>query len=207
MSKKSDMFYFENFLSVSQLCCNAADYLVECLKNYNVSNLEDEISHMHKYEHEADIKKHEMSRSLSKAFITPLEREDLAELSHTLDDVTDNIEEVLQLIYMEEPQEVTNESVVMAVKIASCCRAMERMFKELHNFNKPEKLLGAIVELNDLEEECDLLYLQAYKKIRKEKTDALEIIFWRKVYDYLERCADSCEHVADIVDMIVMKNS
>jgi uncharacterized protein Yka (UPF0111/DUF47 family) len=35
----------------------------------------------------------------------------------------------------------------------------------------------------------------------------LEIVCWRKIYDYLERCADACEHVADSVDMIVMKNS
>ena len=35
----------------------------------------------------------------------------------------------------------------------------------------------------------------------------MEIICWREVYFYLEKCTDACEHVADVVEQIVMKNS
>ena len=38
-------------------------------------------------------------------------------------------------------------------------------------------------------------------------TDLVEIICWREVYFYLEKCTDACEHVADVVEQIVMKNS
>ncbi|MBE6670804.1 MAG: DUF47 family protein [Ruminococcaceae bacterium] len=207
MSKKSDIFYFENLKGVANICVNAADFLVGCLKNYDISSIESNLKKMHEYEHSADIKKHEMIESLSKAFITPLEREDLAELSYNLDEVADNIEEVLQRFYMDEPKEITKESVLLAEKISLCCKSLEKMFSELHNFKKPEKLQAAIVEINDLEEDCDKIYLEAYRNVRKESTDVLEVIAWRKIYDYLEKCADACEHVADIVDMIVMKNT
>ena len=207
MSKKTDAFYFENFSEVAKLCVQAADYLVDCLQNYDPDKIYDCMKSMHTYEHAADIKKHEMSRALSKAFITPLEREDLADLSYNLDEVADNIEEVLQRFYVDEPTSVTKESILFAEKVAACCKELEKMFVELPNYKKPQKLRATIVKISDIEEECDRLYLEAYKNIKKERTDVLEIVGWRKIYDYLERCADACEHVADSVDMIIMKNS
>lgn len=207
MSKKTDAMYFENFSAVARICVNAADYLVDCLVNYDAGQLADRLRVMHEFEHSADKKKHEMSEALSKAFITPLEREDLAELSANLDEVADNIEEVLQRFYMDEPKIITAECVLFAQKIAACCNALEVMFSELPNFKKPDRLRASTVEINDLEEDCDKLYLEAYRSIKDQTDDVLEIVAWRKIYDYLERCADSCEHVADIVELIVMKNS
>ena len=39
------------------------------------------------------------------------------------------------------------------------------------------------------------------------KTDVLEVIAWTDVYTYLEKCADTCEHIADLVESVAMKNS
>ena len=36
--------------------------------------------------------------------------------------------------------------------------------------------------------------------------DPLQIIAWREIYVYLERCMDTCEHVADVVEGVVLKN-
>ena len=57
---------------------------------------------MHEIEHSADINKHEMNGTLAKAFVTPIDREDLDMLSLQLDDVVDLIEEVLQKFYIDQ---------------------------------------------------------------------------------------------------------
>ena len=207
MAKKTDAFYFENFSEVAELCVKAASYLVEFLSDYNPSLLLERMETMHTFEHAADEKKHAMSEALAKAFITPIEREDLAELSGNLDEVADNIEEVLQCFYVDEPASVTAESVALAEKILVCCKALVELFLELPNFKKPQKLREIVIRISDLEEDCDKLYLEGYRNIKHASSDVLEILCWRKVYDYLERCADACEHVADSVDKIVMKNS
>lgn len=207
MSKKNDSFYFENFRSVAKICASAADYLVDCVKNYMPDELPERMAKMHEYEHTADKKKHEMGDALSKAFITPLEREDLDDLSKRLDDVADSIEEVLQAFYVDEPQVMTEDAILFAEKIASCCRALVNMFEELPNYKKPEALRAIIIEISDLEEDCDRLYLKAYRNVRKTNENVLDVIAWRKVYDHLERCADACEHVADTTYTIIMKNS
>ncbi len=37
--------------------------------------------------------------------------------------------------------------------------------------------------------------------------DPLQVLAWHEVYVHLELCTDDCEHVADVVDNIVMENS
>lgn len=204
---KADTFYYDNFKEIAAICVQSANYLLEFLTNYDVSKIEESLKTMHEYEHSADIKRHEMAEKLSKAFITPIEREDLAELSASLDNIADTIEEVMQRFYMDEPKEVKPEAIDLAQKILASCKGVESMFGELHNFKKPVKLREYIVEINNCEEECDVIYIEAYKNVKKQCTNFEEVVCWRKIYDYLERCIDSCEHVADIVDMVILKNT
>ena len=84
---------------------------------------------------------------------------------------------------------------------------MKSLMMELENFKKPARLHSIIVEINNQEEECDAIYLESTRKIRKETNDVLKIIAWRKIYEFMEACVDACEHVADSVGTIVMKNT
>lgn len=49
--------------------------------------------------------------------------------------------------------------------------------------------------------------MTSMRKLYTESKDPIHIIAWREIYIYLERCADACEHVADVVESVVMKNS
>lgn len=207
MATKADQYYFKNLQSAADCACNAAAHLVDCLSQYPKDGLKAMLSSMHQYEHAGDLKKHEMSRALAKAFVTPIDREDLALISQNIDEVTDSIEEVLQGFYMYRIKSVTPEAVVFAQKIADCCLLMKKMLGEFINFKKPDKLHKLIVELNRMEEECDSLYMESTWLLEERCGSALDIISWRKIYDRMENCADACEHVGDCVDMVVMKNS
>lgn len=207
MKNKQDRFYFENFIAASQDACTAADYLVKCLKSYNADNISEMLKQMHHYEHAGDTKKHELSSALAKAFVTPIDREDLALLGQKIDDVTDCIEEILQSFYINQITTVLPEAITFAEKLVGSCALLKKVLEEFANFKKPAKLHKMIIELNHFEEECDAMYLEAVRKIRTHCTDVLEIISWREIYEKMEDCADACEHVGDCVDMVVMKNT
>ncbi len=204
---KSDRFYFENFAAAAACCSKAAVYLQECLTNYDYANIRTMLENMHAFEHEADGVKHEMNAALAKAFVTPLEREDLAQISANIDEVADFIEEVMQRIYVNRIQTVMPEAVTFAGMIVECCKLMEEMLSELPNFKKPKKLHEMIINLSHKEEECDRLYLEATLKAADYSSDVLTVIFWREIFDKLEKCADACEHVGDSIETIVMKNN
>ena len=207
MASKSDRYYFENFLSAAEFCCTAAKYLEECFSDYDYSKIEDMLQKMHSYEHAADEIKHEMSAALAKAFVTPIDREDLALISSNIDEVADCIEEVLQYLYIDRIEHVFPEAIIFATKIVECCNLMKNMLEELPNFKKPKKLHEMIIELSHMEEECDILYLKASLQLRDHTNDVLTILFWREIYGCLEKCADACEHVGDCIETIVMKNT
>ncbi len=207
MANKADRFYFENLISASEFGCKAANYLQECLDNFNADNIKQMLDTMHGYEHSADKVKHAMSEALAKAFVTPIDREDLAEISHNVDEVSDTVEEILQSLYINDITVILPEAKEFCSKIVNCCLGVKEMLGEFINFKKPAKLLALIVNINDLEEECDKLYIHAVKNIKSHTSDVLEIISWREIYDCMENCADACESVADAIGTIIMKNS
>ncbi len=207
MANKQDRFYFENFIAAADCALDAASFLKQTLTSYDPDKLEENIAKMHEIEHGGDDKKHEMAAALAKAFVTPVDREDLAMISENIDDVTDHIEEVLQRFYVDGIKTVLPEAIAFAEKLCACCDMMKTMLGELQNFKKPAKLHALIIDLSHTEEECDELYLKSLIAVREHCTDVLEIIFWREIYDCLEACADACEHVGDCVATVVMKNT
>lgn len=204
---KGDKFYFENFAASTALSKEAATYLVKCLENYNPDHIEKMLVEMHKIENNADIKKHEMNEALAKAFVTPVDREDLDMLSHNLDDVTDQIEEILQKFYIYNITTVNPAAVEFAKKLVKSCELLCEIMNEFEHFKKSKKIHPLIVALNDVEEECDKLYLSSMRALTGEASDVLAIISWRDIYDCMEACADACEHVSECVGSVIMKNT
>ncbi len=204
---KGDKFYFANFSECAVLAKSAANYLVDCLENYDAERISEMLEKMHTFEHQADIKKHEMNENLAKAFVTPIDREDLDILSQQLDNVSDTIEEILQKFYIFNVQEIEPAAIEFAKKLVKSCELLVQIMDEFENFKKSKIMRSLIIACNDVEEECDKLYLSTTNNITKKLTDALTAIAWYKIFDCFEACADACEHVSECVGSIIMKNS
>ena len=58
-----------------------------------------------------------------------------------------------------------------------------------------------------MEEEGDALYVNGVKDLYQNCKDPIELMVWTEIYNRLEKCCDKCEHVADDIENIVMKNS
>lgn len=204
---KGDKFYFENFSACAALAKSAANYLVECLENYDADKIEEMIAKMHTFEHSADTKKHEMNETLAKAFVTPVDREDLDMLSQQLDNVCDTIEEILQKFYIYNIKMIEPAAIDFAKHLIKSCEMLVQIMDEFENFKKSKTMRGLIIACNDIEEECDKLYLATMHNLTRNSTDVLTTMSWYKIFDCLEACADACEHVSECVGSIIMKNT
>ena len=204
---KGDKFYFENFVECTALAKKAAAYLVKCLENYDADKLDNMLKEMHVFEHSADIKKHEMNEALAKAFVTPVDREDLDLLSQQLDTVLDLLEEVLQKLYIYNIKTIEPAAIDYAKHLVRACDLLGEIMTEFENFKKSKQLRSLIIAENDVEEECDKLYLSTMHELTQNSTDVLATISWYKIYDCFEACSDACEHVSECVGSIVMKNT
>ena len=204
---KSDKLYFENFSACAAIAKKAANYLVACLEDYDAGKIETMLEEMHVFEHSADMKKHEMNEMLAKAFVTPVDREDLDMMSQQLDTVLDLLEEVLQKLYIFNIQTIEPAAIEYAKHLVRACDLLCEIMDEFENYKKSKKLHPLIVACNDVEEECDKLYLATLHELTKKSTDVLVTLSWHRIYDCLEACSDACEHVSECVGSIVMKNT
>ena len=65
----------------------------------------------------------------------------------------------------------------------------------------------SIIEINRLENIGDAIYRRAINKLFKEDNDAIDIIKWKDIFETLEDTLDACEHLADTVEGVVIKNA
>lgn len=207
MSKKQDSYYYNNFISCAEYSCKAVHLLKEILTHFNPQEISRRLDEIHEIERMADDKKHELTDKLAKAFITPIEREDIVELSHHIDDVTDKVEEVLIRVYINNVQKIPQEALQLLDVVCQCCEEVQNLLKEFADFRHSNKITQKIIAINTLEEEADSLYISNMRKLHTDGNDVLYIIAWTEIFNYFEKCADACEHVADTVGSIVMKNS
>lgn len=207
MSKKQDTYYFDNFVECAEHSSKAAKLLKKFLNSYDEHNLKKCLDEMHEIEHSADKKKHELTEMLVKAFITPIDREDIVEMSYKLDDLTDKIEDVLVRLYLNHVTEINPHALKMIDVVEQCCDELLALMKEFHDFKRSKQIKEHIIKINSLEEQGDRLYISSMYSLKSESQDALYIMAWRDIYTYLEKCTDTAEHIADTVELVIMKNS
>ena len=207
MSKKKGENYFDTFVELVGYSCKAADLLKEIVNDYNAEMLPQKMKEMHEIEHSGDEARHRMIRKLAREFITPIDREDIMALADSIDTVTDTIEDVLMRMYMFNISKVTDHAMKMTDVIVKCCNALKTALDEFCNFRKSSKLHDLVVEVNRLEEEGDVLFMDATRKLYVERGDYKELAAWDTTYHYLEKCCDSCEDVANAIENVIMKNS
>lgn len=199
--------YFTMLAELIDYSCKAAALLNETISDFRINQIEKKVDEMHKIEHSADIKKHEMINKLSKEFIPPIERGDIIELGNQIDNVTDSIEDVLVRIYMFNISCMRDEAVEFAELILKTCNETSTLIKEFRNFKKSKEINKMIIKINDLEEDGDRLYIKGMKNFYTSIIDPVKLITWKDTFEYFEKCCDACEHVADVVESVVMKNT
>lgn len=204
---KNDINYFDSFKNMFSFSQQAAAMLNETLKNYDPRELEKKINEIHEVEHGGDNAKHMMMKALSRSFVTPIEREDIMQLSQNIDDVTDTIEDVVIKMYIYNITTVRPEAISFSELLVRICAVVDKLLGEFHNFKKSTTLHDLIVEVSHLEEEGDQIYKDAMRRLFTSTADPIEIIRWRELFNVLEACCDACEHVADVVESAWMKNS
>ena len=205
--KKTSYSYFAFFCEMIDCACQASTALNNMFSDFQSKNLRQEADVIHEIEHAADLKKHDMMSQLLREFLPPIDREDIVNISHVLDEIVDLIEEVVLSLYMNDIQKCRPDVQPMVALIVKQCEELQKLMAEFENYKKSDKLMESIIVINTLEEEGDRLYLEAMRNLKLTCSDPFEMIAWRDIYSSLEDCSDACEKVADAVEEVVMKNT
>jgi len=61
------------------------------------------------------------------------------------------------------------------------------------------------MEINRYENEGDALIRRAVARMFNEEQDAVRVMKWKEIYDYLEDAVDRCEDVANVLEGVALE--
>ncbi len=178
--------------------------LQELLNDF--THIEQKRAKLKEVEHEADKLVHNIFYELNSTFITPIDREDIAELTSGLDDIMDNTYAAANRIYLYEISEPTKAMKELVQCLRTIIDQLVIMLSKFQDLKNSRETNDFCIEINRLENVADEIYTQALAELFKGK-DSIQIMKLKEIYEYLENATDSCEDVANTISDILVKNS
>jgi predicted phosphate transport protein (TIGR00153 family) len=155
-------------------------------------------------EHKGDEVIHEIFTRLNQTFITPIDPEDIHNLSSALDNVLDGVEDTAHRLVSYRINPIPATMITLSEIVASCAGSLKCAFEALE---KNGTIMDHCIEINRLENEADLIGRGAVVDLFDKEKDPITLIKLKEVYEFFEATIDSCEDVADVLQNVVVKNS
>ena len=197
-----DRVFFELFEEAGQNILRAADLLDQMLRNYPDSK--DLARDILICEQEGDRITHDIISRLNHTFVTPIDREDILALASALDDIVDFTEEVADYLGLYKIEAPMDQAIRLAHVLLLASRQVAEAIPRLRGFRD---LSHYTVEINRLENEGDRITREAVASLFQNGIDPMVVIRWKDLFERLEEAIDAAEHVANILEGIVIKNS
>ena len=195
--------YFSLFTQMTSHIYDAARALIDMLNDQS-SNYAAHAARIKSIEHICDELTQSVATRLNKSFITPFDREDIFMLSGALDDIVDLIVDVARAMVMFNVRESTAHARHFADVIG---RLSVQLHEVVSMLSRPDGITNRLVEIHRLENEGDDIYHAAVAELFHNTPDPLTVIKWKEIYEKLEAAVDRCEHVANIIESVIIKNT
>lgn len=168
----------------------------------------DNVDKMHAIEHRGDEINHNILNMLNESFITPFDREDIFTLAQNMDNVIDGVYMIANRFYLYKINTPSEESKKMASIIENSVSAVCKVVNSLRNNKNIKETLKQCVEINRLENMADEIRDEAISRIlNDDKANPILVIKQKELFEEAEKVTDMCEHVANVVESIIVKNN
>lgn len=204
--KKKTNYYFDSFPALAHFSVRCGEMILEFVKNFDYTRLEEVKTSVHLVEHEADDLKHEVTAKLLKEFMTPIDREDIYELLRLIDEVTDAIEEISLRLYLYDVKELPKNFVELTEVTVKCMKQTETCLNNMYDYlneNTFKPLVDAVVKL---EEESDAIYIESVHALYRTEKNEKILYINETLYSLMETVSDKCREVCRYVQNIALKN-
>jgi len=197
--------FFSLFEQSALNMVRAAQGLKELVNTWG--DVETKVGQITDLEHEGDTITHQIIAQLHRTFVTPFDREDIALLAHSLDDVTDFIHAAADAMLIYKVTYPSQRAKELADIIVQATAEVERAIPWLRHRAKLKQILEQCVEINRLENMADRVYRSAMGELFSDSPDIADVIKWREIYEHMESATDRCEDVANVLEGVALKHA
>ncbi|MFZ9746592.1 MAG: DUF47 domain-containing protein [Opitutaceae bacterium] len=149
----------------------------------------------------------QMTEELSRTFVTPLEREDIEELSFALYRVPKQVEKIAERLSIYPGRIPFAAFERQAQLMTQAAEALVFMVKQLRGGTNVERIRDANGRLQHAEGEADKVMLQLLRELYQGPYDAKELVILQNLFEMVEQAIDRCRNAGNIVVQIVLKHS
>lgn len=201
---KNDRF-FDLFEESARNFVRAADLLKELMDR--CEDVEEMVRQIHELEHHGDNITHRIMAELHGTFVTPIDREDIAQLAQRMDDVMDFIEAAAMRMMLYDIDRSTERAKEMADVLVRVTSEVGKAIPRLRHRRELSHMREHCIEINRLENEADDVRRAALAELFHDQIELAEVIKWREIYEHMENAVDSCEDIADILEGVMIKRA
>jgi|TARA_B100001964_G_C14226728_1_gene598011 hypothetical protein len=184
----------------------AVDDFSKLVYDYNIlSDLKKKelVSKIEDLEDKGDNLTHKIIGDLDKTFITPIDKEDIHRLAMLLDDVIDLIHMASERMLIFKITRI-NSHIMNFTDIV--IKIVKRVEEGVMDIDKLKNMNQFYVDVRTLENKGDVLFNIALARLF-DKKDAIEIIRYKNIYEFLEEIINKCEDIANVMESIVVKHA
>ncbi|MBE0415910.1 MAG: DUF47 domain-containing protein [Dehalococcoidia bacterium] len=197
--------FFDLFEESTRNLVRAANLLAELVDKWE--DVTEKVRQITELEHHGDSITHRIIAQLHGTFVTPIDREDIAQLANRMDDVMDFIEgaAVAMLIYwVNRPTQRAKELADILVKVTD---EVSKAIPRLRHHNQLKEIPEHCIEINRLENEADAVIRAALAELFRDQIEVADVIKWREIYEHMETAIDRCEDIADVLEGVMIKRA
>ena len=196
--------FFEFFERHAAKTLEAARLLHEMLEN-PAPDAERQAAAIKSIEHEGDQITHRTMEMLHQTFLTPIDRGEIHQLISRLDDILDLVDSTAERIWLYQLRETQPEALSLATVLIHAVTEVQKAMTQLRNLKDRSGILQTCMEINRYENEGDQLIRKAVARLFREERDAILVLKWKEIYDYLEDAVDRCEDVANVLEGVALE--
>ena len=197
--------FFDLFEESAKNISKAAQSLKDMLDTWQF--IDSHVAEITEMEHTGDTITHQVISMLHRTFVTPFDREDIALLAHTMDDIIDFIHASADAMFIYKIASPTQRAKELADVIVQGAAEMEKAVAGLRKKSEFKNMLDHCVEMNRLENAADRIYRAAIGELFENTSDIATVIKWREIYEHMESATDRCEDVANVLEGVALKHA
>lgn len=189
--------YMDQIIALSEFLIKASDMLCRIYDEFQHENMKYLVLEMHEIENEADSLVHQIKRGLTRDFLMPSSRVDIAHLAESLDSVVDTMEDVVQSLYKYNITELRPMAKELIDAISEGSSHIHQMIVAFGGKKKSSPLNPHAQKIYQLEKHGDFLYIRAVKKLFAEEDDVIVLTQWEEILSSFETCLDRLKDCSD----------
>jgi len=149
----------------------------------------------------------DVTQLLCSSFVTPLEREDIDELSHALYKIPKTVEKIAGRLAMMPAGARSDKVAKQVTLLEKATEVVSFMVRALRKRSHVEKIQAAYERLQTIESDADKLMLDVLRELYEGDSLAKDALIHKDIFELLERAIDRCRDAGNAVFQTILKYS